>query len=77
MIIRGNIIEVMESWPLQLVVGAGGRRYDVGLTETTELTTEGRVTDSGELRPGAEIEVEGEPSGADETAMTATRIQIL
>jgi hypothetical protein len=77
MVVRGRIVEVMESYPPQLIVDVDGRNYYVGLIETTRVIRGGQATDFGSLLPNLNIIVEGECSGLDDTAMTATCIELL
>ena len=75
MAIEGSIVEVMESWPLQLTVETEAGRYQVSLLSETTVTREGETVDPGELMPGLRIRVGGQSSGAN--AMTARAIEIL
>jgi hypothetical protein len=63
-IIEGTIVDVMETWPLQLSVDVGGRTRQVALAEGTVITSEGQPADAGRLLPGRRIRVEGEPAYA-------------
>jgi hypothetical protein len=58
-VIEGSILNVMETWPLQLTVAVGGQRLQVSLTEQTEITAAGRPAGAGELRPGLAVAVQG------------------
>jgi hypothetical protein len=71
-IIEGTIIDVMETWPLQLSVDVGGRTRQVALGEETVITSEGQPADAGRLQPGRRIRVEGESAHAG--AIKAARI---
>ena len=75
MIIEGKIVEVMESWPLQLTVETETGRYHVALLSETTITREGETVDPGELLPDLQVRVEGQASGAN--AMTAQAIEVL
>jgi hypothetical protein len=63
--IEGRITEVMESWPLQLIVAVGSQRNMVTLTDATEVKRNGVVVGPGALRPGQLIAVQAdrEPPG--------------
>jgi len=76
MVVKGYIVEVMESYPPQLIVDVAGRMHYIGLTETTQVSKEGQVAEWGELRPNVRIVAEGERTGTDETAMIAMQIQL-
>jgi hypothetical protein len=75
MIIEGKIVEVMESWPLQLTVETETGRYHVQLLSETTITREGETVDPGELLPDLQVQVEGQSSGSN--AMTAQAIEVL
>ena len=75
MIIEGKIVEVMESWPLQLTVETETGRYHVQLLSETTITREGETVDPGELLPDLQVQVEGQASGSN--AMTAQAIEVL
>lgn len=58
--VEGTIIEVMETWPLQLVISNSQGRVHVALREDTEVRkTDGTVGEVRSLRPGARIRLEG------------------
>jgi hypothetical protein len=73
-VIEGTIIDVMETWPLQLSVDTREGIYHVALAETTAVTSEGRPEEPAQLLPGRPIRVEGKASNA--RAMKAARIDI-
>ncbi len=75
MIIEGKLLEVMESWPLQLTVKTETDQFHIELLEETVVTHEGEVVDTVTLRPNLEVRVEGQASGPN--AMTAQTIEIL
>lgn len=72
-IIEGEIVNVLETWPLQLVVQAAGQSYDVRLLENTRIVRNEREVGAGELRPATKVEIFGEAEG---TALTAQSITI-
>jgi len=74
MTIKGHIIEVMESFPLQLIVNVEGTQYYVGLLEETSVIKAGRTVDAGILRPSLDITIRGERSETNKTAMIARSI---
>jgi hypothetical protein len=73
--IEGTILEVMESFPLQLTLKTETGRYHVALLEETTITQEGATVESGILRPGMRVRIEGQASALN--AMTAQSIEIL
>lgn len=75
MTIEGKIIEVMESWPLQLTVETQTSPLNVGLLAETEIIRQGQVLGPGELTPGVRVRIEGENTGPN--AMSARTIEIL
>jgi hypothetical protein len=75
MIIEGTIVEVMESWPLQLTVETETGRYHVALLSETTITREGETVDPGELLPDLQVRVEGQRTGS--SAISAQTIEIL
>jgi len=74
MTIKGHIIEVMESLPLQLIVDVEGTQYYVGLLEETSVIKAGRTVDAGILRPSLDITIRGERSETNKTVMIARSI---
>ena len=76
MVIEGQIVDVMESYPLQLTVSANGIVYYVGLQEETTVARFGSYVDAGQLMPGALVTVRGERSSTSHTAMTAAHIEL-
>ena len=58
-IVDGNIVRVMESWPLQLVVDTPSGRLGVLLTEETKIMERGRSSGPNALLPGEKIRLLG------------------
>ncbi len=77
MTIEGTIVEVMESWPLQLSVETRAGRYHVELLDETRITQEGRTASPGSLTPNLRIRVKGSQSSVSHLAMSAQEIEIL
>ena len=74
--IRCSILEVMESWPLQLRCQAADGIWQVALADDTQVTGEqGGGRSPGDLRPGMAVVLEGEPTGS--RALLARRIKVL
>lgn len=60
MAIEGTILEVMETWPLQLIISSAQGRVHVALREDTEVRkSDGTSGEMRLLRPGARVRVEG------------------
>jgi hypothetical protein len=75
MTIDGVIVNVMESWPLQLTVDADAKSYNVLLQLNTIIEHEGREVSERELKPGLQVMIRGYRS-PEEFAMTAKQIEI-
>jgi hypothetical protein len=73
-VIEGTIVDVMETWPLQLSVDTGEGVCQVALAEATAVTSEGQPAEPAQLLPGRPVRVEGKASNA--RAMKAARIDI-
>ncbi|NJM17348.1 MAG: hypothetical protein HC836_04495 [Richelia sp. RM2_1_2] len=76
MIISGKIVQVMESWPLQLSVETSSGSYDVQLLEDTKITRQGQEVKPGELSPNMPVKIEGQLSKSNSNAFTASNIEI-
>ena len=77
MVITGRILEIMESWPLQLAIEAEGVRYHVELLDETLALKRGAPVDVGSLQQGQRVRASGLASEASATAMSASRIEVL
>lgn len=75
MIIDGTVVDVMETWPLQLSIQTADGLFHVVLSESTVITAEGRAVDAGAVRPGMAIEVRGESSGAQRMAAECVNVR--
>ncbi len=75
MIIEGNIQEVMESWPLQLIVQTHSGNIHVDLSAQTVITIGNRSVDTKRLSPGIRVRIEGVSIG--EIGFEAHSIRIL
>jgi hypothetical protein len=73
MVIRGTIVHVRETWPLQLVVDTRQGHCEVTLRDETTVVRGGVDVDPGELRPGQAVDVSG---NGDASSITATAITI-
>ncbi|MEB3178448.1 MAG: hypothetical protein VKL59_05315 [Nostocaceae cyanobacterium] len=74
--IEGKISQVMESFPLQLMVETKNGRYYVALLPETKITQQGKTVDASKLNPGLTVKIQGQYSGANQLAMTAQVIEI-
>ncbi len=73
--LEGVIVEIMESYPLQLVVETTTGRYQVALTEATTLTEAADSRAQADLQVQMRIRLTGVQHDAN--AMTATTIEII
>jgi hypothetical protein len=73
--IEGNIVDVFESWPLQLAVEADTIRCHVSLAHNTSIIFQGRPASPQDLKTHRRIRIEGEAAGTN--ALLATNIEIL
>lgn len=74
--ITGEITEVMESWPLQLVVVVQSQQYDVALEADTSITQHGQDVTAGDLSPGQRVRITG-TSASPGGGLIAQTIEIL
>ena len=75
MTIEGSILEVMESWPLQLIIKTPAGRWHVALLTTTTIALGPQQVDPGELVPGLAVVVSGHAEPGPQ-ALTAEAIHI-
>lgn len=73
--IEGSVLDVMESWPLQLTVQTQGGRCHIELLTETVVSRSGQRVEAGELKPGVRVRIEGEGFGPN--ALTAREVRIL
>ena len=71
--IEGVVIEVYETWPLQLSVEASDGKYHIGLHSDTKITRRGRPAGASEIK--GRIAVDGNISGPN--ALVADSIELL
>lgn len=74
--IEGKISQVMESFPLQLMVQTQDGRYCVALLPETKISHQGKTVDASNLNPGLTVKIKGLSSTADRLAMTAQAVEI-
>lgn len=72
--LEGVIVEIMESYPLQLVVETSVGRYQVALSEVTAITQATATRQQADLRVQMHVQITGSKSGAN--AMMAATIEI-
>lgn len=72
--LEGVIVEIMESYPLQLVVETSAGRYQVALSEATAITQATATRQQADLRVQMHVQITGSKSGPN--AMMATTIEI-
>jgi hypothetical protein len=75
MVIEGEVVAVMESWPLQLTVQTGEDTYHVALLDETHITRRAERAEPSTLLPGALVRIEGQRSAAN--ALVAKEIEII
>lgn len=75
--LEGTIVEVMESWPLQLFVRVGTTTYSVGLTNDAVVTKRAKRVDPGALNSGMTVRIRGRVSPGAPSAMTGESLKIL
>lgn len=74
--IEGKISQVMESFPLQLMVETQDGRYYVALLPETKIAQQGKTVDASNLNPGLTVKIQGLSSAAGRLAMTAQAVEI-
>lgn len=77
MIIEGKILQVMETWPLQLVIETKKRdKIYVTLLENTNLVHKNQNVNLNELMPNVNVKINGEYK-VNNSSMTANSIEII
>ena len=75
-IIEGNIMRVMESWPLQLVVDTSSGPLGVLLAEETRIMQRGHPASPNALMPGGRIRLLGLYKPGHPETFFASEIQL-
>jgi hypothetical protein len=75
--LKGKIVEVMESFPIQLVLDSNGIIYHLGLLEETIVIRHGKSVNIDELMPEVHIMAIGKISHSDSKAMIVKKIEII
>ena len=70
---EGKILEVMESWPLQLIVQSGGQTLSISLADNTIVRRARTIVGPGVLAPGQGVRI----STSSEDDQIAEEIDIL
>ena len=76
MVIEGTIIEVMESYPLQLIVQTREGQYYVELLSETRITQAGESINQGNLSPNMQVKITGN-DGFEQLTMSAKIVEII
>lgn len=71
---EATIVNVMESWPLQLALQTSSGPQHVALDESAQIARGGVTLSAGDLRPGQRVRI---TLHADGGRTTATQIEIL
>ena len=74
--IEGKISQVMESFPLQLMVETKDGRYYVALVPETKIVQQEKTVDASNLNPGLTVKIQGLSSAANRLAITAQTVEI-
>jgi hypothetical protein len=74
--ITGEITEIMESWPLQLVVVAQSQTYDVALAAETDIRQGEERVSANQLSPGQRVRITGAIASPGQ-GLVAQTIEIL
>jgi hypothetical protein len=74
--LEGEITQVMESWPLQLVVETAEAQYDVALELDTRISKNGEPAAPSDLSPGLKVRISG-PTTNQNYGLIAKTIEIL
>lgn len=70
--IEGEVLEVMESWPLELVVKVGITTLSLTLADETTVLDRGKASDPGRIEPGQKVRLT--TAKDNETIVTEIRI---
>ncbi len=75
MTVEGIITEIMETWPLQLVVMGEDQRYDVALVDSTTIRRGNTLVDAAQLHNNQRVRIVGQRYTGN--AITALTLDIL
>lgn len=56
---EGEIVNVMETWPLQLTVASAEKQIHANLTLNTTVSKNGAEIDASQLMPGQTVRIQG------------------
>ena len=71
--IEGEILQVMESWPLELVVQIGRTKRSLSLTDQTIVLDREKTSEPGRIKPGQKVRL----TIAEDSENIVTEIQII
>jgi len=75
-VVVGNIVRVMESWPLQLVVDTSSGSLGVLLTEETRIMQRGQSVGTNALLPGKKVRLLGRSKPGRPETFLASEIHL-
>lgn len=73
--IEGTIVDVFETWPLQLSVETQAGRYHVSLQHDTKIVFQGHSESARALKSRRRVRITGSAAGPD--SLQAEEIEIL
>lgn len=76
-ILKGEIIEVMECWPLELKISSPEGFCHVMLCDDVVILRSGEKVDPGALRPGMSVHIRKQGTGGDREPMIAQTVEII
>lgn len=71
--IEGEVLEVMESWPLELVVKVGMTTLSLTLADETVVLDRGKASNPGRIEPGQRVRL----IRAEDDETIVTEVQII
>ncbi len=72
--LEGEIVNVMETWPLQLTVASAEKPIHVSLTLDTTVTKNGAEINASQLSPNQTVRIRGKQVASD--GVIATEIVV-
>ena len=75
MVIEGVVVDVMETWPLQLTLFSAESQFHIILTMDTTVTQGGEEVGMQRIRPGQRARIDGKSIG--DLGIAAETIAIL
>lgn len=74
MVIEGMVVDVMETWPLQLTLLSAESQFHITLTMDTSVTQDGKEVGMQRIRPGQHARILGKRIGDQGIAAEAIAI---